>query len=433
MTPKRVRFTQLASSNPRLRFTALMGLLADPEALRESFHRQDGRKAVGVDGVSKNDYAQGLNERIAALSAMLKRIGYRPKPVRRVYIPKGDGGSRPLGIPSFEDRLVQDSLSSILQAIWEPTFCDGSYGFRPGRSAHDALKRVGEVIKREGTQWVVEADIKGFFDSVNHDHLLRFLSDRISDPNLLRIVRRFLKAGHVADGAFHASEQGTPQGGLVSPVLANIYLHYVLDLWFEKRYARNASGKVYLVRYADDFVACFECEEDARAFIPALSARLASFALELAVHKTRLVAFGSRFLNAPRRTDAARTFYFLGFTHTMARSRRGGLRIGRRTERKRFSRKLHALGERLRRLRTQGGRAMMQYAKEHLSGHIQYYGVSGNAQRLHRYIEQAHRLLYKWLNRRSQRRSLSWDEYRDKIGRHMPRARTVHNFYTALR
>lgn len=433
MTPKRVRFTQLASSNPRLRFTALMGLLADPEALLASFHRQDARKAVGVDGVSKNDYAQGLNERIEALSASVRRVGYRPQPVRRVYIPKGDGGSRPLGIPSFEDRLVQDSLSSILQAIWEPTFCDCSYGFRPGRSAHDALKRVGEVIKREGTQWVVEADIKGFFDSVNHDHLMRFLGDRISDPNLLRIVRRLLKAGHLADGQFHASEQGTPQGGLVSPVLANIYLHYVLDLWFEKRYARNATGKAYLVRYADDFVACFEHEQDARAFIPALSARLASFALELAAHKTHLVAFGSRSLNAPRRTDAARTFYFLGFTHTMARSRRGGLRIERHTERKRFSRKLKGFGERLKRLRTQGGRAMMRYAHEHLSGHIQYYGVSGNARRLHRYIEQAHRLLYKWLNRRSQRRSLSWETYRDKIARTMPRARIVHNFYTPLR
>jgi RNA-directed DNA polymerase len=198
------------------------------------------------------DYAEGLEERLTDLSARLRRLGYRPKPVRRVYIPKGDGHYRPLGIPSFEDRLVQDRLSRILQAIWEPQFCDCSYGFRPGRSAHDALARVAEIITCEQTQWVVEADIQGFFDHVSHDPLMRFLEHRIADPVILRTVRRFLKAGVMEDGAFIASEEGTPQGGLVSPVLANIYLHYVLDLWFEKRYANSCQGKAHLVRFADD-------------------------------------------------------------------------------------------------------------------------------------------------------------------------------------
>jgi group II intron reverse transcriptase/maturase len=229
-----------------------MGLLFDPEGLRASFERQDGRKAPGVDGMRKEDYAEGLEERLADLSDRLRRLSYRPKPVRRVYIPKGDGRYRPLGIPSFEDRIVQDRLSLILQAIWEPEFCECSYGFRPDRSAHDALRRIAEIITHGHTQWVAEADVKGFFDHVSHDHLMRFLEHRIADPRFLRILRRFLKAGVMEDGGVSASEEGTPQGGLVSPVLANIYLHYVLDLWFEKRFGKSCRGKAYLVRFADD-------------------------------------------------------------------------------------------------------------------------------------------------------------------------------------
>ena len=218
MSTRLERFTHKAREEPRLRFNALMGLLFDREGLRESFERQDGRKAPGVDGMRKEQYGEGLDERLEELSARLRRLGYRPKPVRRVYIAKGDGRYRPLGVPSFEDRLVQDRLSGILQAIWEPEFCDSSFGFRPGRSAHDALRRVAEVITNEGTQWVVEADIKGFFDHVSHSHLVKFLEHRIADPKLLRVVQRYLKAGVMEDGVFTASEEGTPQGGLVTPL-----------------------------------------------------------------------------------------------------------------------------------------------------------------------------------------------------------------------
>ncbi len=245
MTPKLERFTLMAREQLRERFNSLMGLLFDPEGLRESFERQKGNKAPGVGGVRKNDYGKDLEARLEDLSARIRRMGYRPQPVRRSYIPKGDGRYRPPGVRSFEDRLVQDRLSRILQAIWEPEFCDCSYGFRPGRSAHDALRRVAEFITHAGTQWVVEADIKGFFDHLSHAHLLRFLEHRIADPNLLRIVRRFLKTGVMEDGAFTASDEGAPQGGLVSPVLSNIYLHYVLDLWFEKRFDRGCAGKAY--------------------------------------------------------------------------------------------------------------------------------------------------------------------------------------------
>ncbi|WP_245232470.1 reverse transcriptase domain-containing protein [Thiorhodococcus minor] len=228
--------------------------MSEPEGLHESFERQDGRKAPGVDGVRKDDYGVALDTRLEDLSARLRRLGYRPQPVRRTYIPKGDGRYRSLGVPAFEDRLVQDRLSAILQAIWEPEFCDCSYGFRPGRSAHDALRRVAEVITNERAQWVVEADIKGFFDHVSHAHLLRFLEHRIGDPMLLRIIRQFLKTGIMEDRVFTASVEGTPQGGLVSPVLSNIYLHDVLDLWFEQRFAKHCAGKVFLIRYADDCV-----------------------------------------------------------------------------------------------------------------------------------------------------------------------------------
>ena len=431
MTTRLARFTQRARELRRGRFTSLMGLLFDPEGLRASFERQDGSKAPGVDGMRKEDYAEGLEGRLADLSGRLRRLSYRPKPVRRVYIPKGDGRYRPLGIPSFEDRIVQDRLSLILQAIWEPEFCECSYGFRLGRSAHDALRRIAEIITKEHTQWVAEADVKGFFDHVSHGHLMRFLEHRIADPRFLRILRRFLKAGVMEDGVVSASEEGTPQGGLVSPVLANIYLHYVLDLWFEKRFGKSCRGKAYLVRYADDFIACFEDEEDARRFLPELAERLAAFDLEVEPRKTSVWRFGSEAERECRRDGWRRPaiFSFLGFTHFVSRSRQGHFVVGRKTEGKRFCKKLKLLNQRLRALRVEGGRAMMAHVESHLRGHIQYYGVSGNTRRLRSYFFRACRLLCKWLNRRSQRRSITWARFWPIISSRMPYPRIVHNLY----
>jgi len=383
VTTKLERFTLKAREEPQARFTALMGLLWDPDGLRESFGRQDGRKAPGIDGVTKADYAEGVQARLEDLSARIRRLGYRPQPARRTYIPKGDGPMRPLGVPAFEDRLVQERLSLILQAIWEPEFRNCSFGFRPGRSAHDALRRVAEVITNERTQWVVEADIKGFFDHVSHAHLLRFLEHRIGDPNLLRIIRRFLKAGILDDGAFTAGVEGTPQGGLVSPVLSNIYLHYVLDLWFEKRFAQGCAGKAFLIRYADDYVACFEHEADARAFMDAMPARLAQFDLEVEPSKTALLAFGSTLLDRGRTPrQGPRTFSFLGFTHYVGRSRRGRFVVGRKSDGKRMAKKLKALNARLRALRTQGGNAMVAYLARHLRGHMQWLRADSALRRL---------------------------------------------------
>ena len=432
MTTKFIRFTEKARAEPQLRFNALMGLLFDPEGLHASFERQNGKKAPGVDGIRKADYAEGVDSRLTDLSGRLRCLGYRPQPVRRVYIPKGNGSRRPLGIPCFEDRIVQDRLSLILQAIWEPKFQECSYGFRPGRGAHDALRRVTEVITNERTQWVVEADIKGFFDHVSHVHLLRFLEHRIADPNVLRIVQRFLKAGVMEEGVVHEVHEGTPQGGLVSPVLANIYLHYVLDLWFERRFKKSCQGKAHLVRYCDDFIACFEHEVEARRFGQELVERLAAFDLEVEPSKTAILRFGAQAERDCHRDGLGRpqTFSFLGLTHYVSRSRRGRFVVGRKTERKRFNGKLKQLNERLRRLRRAGGKAMMAYLRRHLEGHIRYYGVSGNYRALSRYVKAASRLLYKWLNRRSQRRSIPWARFskvlRDRV---LPRIRIVHNLY----
>jgi RNA-directed DNA polymerase len=431
MATELVRFTQWAREKPQRQYNALMGMLMDPQGLNASFERQAGNKAPGVDRMRKADYAVGLPERLADLSARLRRLGYRPKPVRRVYIPKANAGRRALGVPSFEDRLVQDRLSGILQAIWEPEFRECSYGFRPQRNAHQALKRLAEVITLDRTQWIVEADIKGFFDHVSHYHLQRFLAHRISDPRLLRIIERFLKAGVMEDGVMSASDQGTPQGGLVSPVLANVYLHYVLDLWFEKRYAKSCRGEAHLVRFADDFVACFQWEDDAKRFLSELKDRLAAFDLEAEPTKTRILRFGDLAQTLCKREGLRRpeTFNFLGFTHFVTRSRRGRFMVGRKTQRERLRKKLKELSVRLDILRAHGGRAMMGYVQQHLRGHFQYFGVSGNIRSLQHYLYFSCRLLFKWLNRRSQRRSIGWDRLNGVLRQTLPQPRIVHHLY----
>jgi len=404
-----------------------MGLMFEEEGLLESFRSLDGRKAPGVDGIRKEDYERELTTHIPRLSREVRRLGYRPKPSRRVYIPKANGGTRPLGIPCTEDKIVQDRMARVLGAIWEPQFCDSSYGYRPGRSAHDALKRLDDIIFFEKTQYVVEADIKSFFTSVSHEHLRKFLGHRINDPIFMRIVDRFLKAGVMEDGAFVASEQGTPQGGLVSPILSNIYLHYTLDLWFERRFARQCRGKAFLVRYCDDFTACFEYQEDADTFLVALEDRLKQFNLEVEPTKTRKIAFGSRQLGNKR----AETFTFLGFTHYVDKTRKGGFKVGRKTAAKRIPIKLKEVKKRLKALRTSGGAAMVQYMRQHLRGSYQYYGISGNMRAIKTYYQQCSGLLFKWLNRRSQRRSLDWDEF-SKLLREglLPLPRVVRSFYS---
>ncbi|WP_295885276.1 reverse transcriptase domain-containing protein [uncultured Thiohalocapsa sp.] len=275
-----------------------------------------------------------------------------------------------------------------------------------------------------------QSEIRGFFEHVSHAHLLRFLEHRIADPNLLRIIQRFLKAGIMEDGVFTAGVEETPQGGLVSPVLSNIYLHYVLDLWFEEHFARRCAGEAYLIRYADDYVACFEHEADARAFLEAMTERLAQFDLDVEPSKTALLAFGSTMLGRKRvEYEGPRTFSFLGFTHYVGRSRRGRFVVGRKNHGQRLRKKLTALNARLRALRTQGGNAMVAFLARHLRGHMQYYGVSGNSRWVASCIHVATGLLFKWLNRRSQKRSLTWAQFDAYLRRWLPTAQIVHDLY----
>lgn len=431
MTTELTRFTQWAAEQPQERYTSLMGMLADVDGLAESVHRQKANKAPGVDGVRKADYEQGLEERLADLSARLRRMAYRPKPARRVYIPKGTGkGWRALGLPSFEDRIVEDRASRILQAIWEPQFRGCSYGFRPGKSGHQGLSRLNHIITVERTQWLCEVDVRNFFGSVTHEHLMRFLAHRIGDKNLLRLIRRFLKAGVLEEGAFYATEQGTPQGNLLSPVLSNIYLHYVLDVWFERRFARReCRGKAFLVRFADDFVACFEFEGDARAFEQALKGRLSDFGLEVEPTKTALMRFGTLAPVLCKRDGdpKPRSFHFLGFLHYWEVSRRTGkATLARKTEGARMRKKLNALRDRLRSMLTAGTRAMQEYVLTHLRGHLQYYGIRGNLRSVSAYMCHVERKLFWALNRRGQSRSYNWAQFRRWKRTWMPRPCAVH-------
>ena len=431
MTTTIERFTQWARDNPQRQYTALVGLLSSPIELLACFDKQPGNKARGIDGVSKSDYSVDVVERINSLSGNLRRLSYRPKPSRRVYIPKSNGKVRPLGIPSFEDRIVQLQMSKIVQAIWEPEFRDCSYGFRPHRNAHQALARLAEVITNENTQWVVEADIKGFFDNVKHDWLMKFLEYRIKDPMFLRIVKRFLKAGVLEEGIWRNDDTGTPQGGLVSPVLANIYLHYVLDLWFEKKFAKTCRGNARLIRYADDYVACFNREEEARRFMTEMQERLGQFGLEVEPSKTALIRFGSQAAKECGRDGDKRpaTFNFLGFTHYVGKSRKGRFVVGRMTQRERIAKKLREVSQELAKLRTKGGKAMMNYARRHLCGHLAYYAVSGNARQIRNYAYQIRRLLFRWINRRSQRRSCNWAKFSKVLQVWMPSLHIQHNLY----
>ena len=292
MNTKLERIAQIAKENPKEKFSALIHHI-NKDILEECHKELKGNKAVGVDGITQSMYEENLEENIDDLLIRMKRFSYRPKPSKRVYIPKpGSDKKRPLGIPCYEDKLVQLAMNKVITAIYEQDFLDFSYGFRPNRNCHDALKELDIYLSRRNINYVVDADIKGFFDNVDHEWLMKFLAHRISDRNLLRYIKRFLKSGIMENGSFQKTYEGTPQGGVISPTLANIYLHYALDLWFEIVVKKQCQGEAYMVRYADDFVCCFQYEEEAKAFYEALGIRLAKFNLELAEEKSNIIFFG---------------------------------------------------------------------------------------------------------------------------------------------
>lgn len=392
------RIAEKARSDPKCRFTSLLHLM-NRELLWECFWQLKDTRASGIDRVTKEQYAENLMENLDDLIGRLHRMAYVPQPVRRVYIPKpGSDKQRPLGIPVLEDKLVQAGLSRILQAIYEEDFVDDSYGFRPGRSGHDALRVLGRTIERQGTQYVVEADIKGFFDNVDQDQLVAFLSHRVADRRVLRYIKRFLKAGIQEEGVHRASDRGTPQGGVISPLLANLYLHYALDLWFQRRFHPSCTGPARLVRYADDYVACFKHEADAKRFRTEMEKRLGLFGLEIAPEKTKILAFGpmaQQWAKAQGKRKAE-TFDFLGFTHYCTTTRNGKwFRVGRKTISRRLSAKLKAYKDWLRSHRILPTAEIMRTTANKLRGHFAYYGVSGNSRSIGNFAYPVRRILFK--------------------------------------
>ena len=413
METKLQRIAAKARSDSKCKFTSLFHLM-DEAMLRDCYQRLRKDAAAGVDKVTKQAYGEQLEENLTVLIEKLHRMAYIPQPVRRVYIPKpGSGKTRPLGIPAFEDKLVQLGLARLLAAIYEEDFIEDSYGFRPGRSCHDALRALSDAVEGGRTHYIVEADIKGFFDTVDHEWMMKFLAHRIADARIQRYVKRFLKAGIMEEGKVRDSDKGTPQGGIVSPILANIYLHYSLDLWFSRVFQKSCNGQSRLIRYADDFVVCFQRKEDATRFRQELEARLAKFGLALSPEKTKVIEFGPcAESKAKRGGGSPDTFDFLGFTHYCSRTRDGTrFRMKRTTSRKKFTAKLRAFRDWLKANRTLPTRELMGQVVSKLRGHYGYYGVTDNSRGINRFAYEVRRLLFKWLNRRGKRGCMNWEKF----------------------
>ena len=393
-----------AKSDKQYRFRNLYRELNE-ELLVDSWRLLRKDAALGVDQVSAAEYEANLEENIKQLVERLKRKSYRAKLVRRQYIPKGDGGKRPLGIPATEDKLLQLAVKRLLEAIYEQDFLSCSYGYRPGVGARAAVDELEKKLQFGGYHHIVEADIKGFFDNLSHEWLMRMLAERIEDEPFLRLIKKWLNAGVLdTDGKVLRPESGTPQGGIISPVLANVYLHYALDLWFERVFQPSCSRLAFLHRYADDFVCGFGREEEAQQFYNELEARLRKFGLELAKDKTRVMPFS-------RYRQGETSFEFLGFEFRWGVDRKGRARIKRRTARKKLRNSLERVAKWCKQHRHRGVREQVQLLNAKLRGHTNYYGVIGNYASLNEFFYHVRRIHFRWLNQRSQRPSYTWPAY----------------------
>ena len=402
------------------------------DQLRRSYFALKHMAAAGVDEVTWHQYGEGLEEKLADLHERVQSGRYRPKPSKRIYIPKSDGRERPIGIASLEDKIAQHAVGQVLGAIWEEDFANFSYGFRPGRSQHNALDALWVGITQRKVSWVLDADIRGFFDTLDHGWLMEFVEHRVADPRMLRLVRKWLRAGVSEDGEWSRTSVGVPQGAVISPLLANIYLHYVLDLWVKRWREREARGEVIIVRYADDFVMGFQHKDDAERFLRELRERCAKFGLEIHQDKTRLIEFG-RFAmeNREKRGEGKpETFNFLGFTHICARRRKDGkFTVWRKTIAKRMRTKLHEIKEQLMSRRHTPVPKQGRWLRSVVQGYFNYHAVPDNSRSICAFRLLVNRHWLRALRRRSQKgRHLSWDRMQRLIQTWIPPARILHPY-----
>lgn len=420
------QIAELSRKRPEIALTTLAHHI-DSSFLREAYGRTRKDGATGIDQVTAEEYERKLDSNLASLNDRFKSGNYKAPPVRRVYIPKEGGEkTRPIGIPTFEDKVLQRGVTMVLEAVYEQDFMECSYGFRRGRSAHDAVEALWKGLMRQGSCWVLEVDIQGFFDTLDHQHLRSFLDRRIRDGVLRRAIDKWLKAGVMEEGSLKRSESGTPQGGVISPMLANIYLHEVLDKWFGKEVMPRLTNKASLVRYADDFVIVFASERDAKKVMEVLPKRFGKYGLTLHPEKTRLMEF-----RPGRNGEGGRgCFDFLGFTHFWKLNRKKKWVVTRKTSKKRFRRALNQIKEWCRRNRH--WRVLEQYRMlvKKLQGHYAYYGITGNSRALCVLREEVIKVWRKWLLRRSQRKRLNWERFHNFLNRYsLPKARVVHSIY----
>ena len=399
------QIAQQASDHPTMVFTTLAHRI-DGAFLREAYRRVRKDAAPGVDAVTAEDYAQALEANLQSLHERLRSGGYKAPPGKRLWLEKADGSRRPIGIPAFEDKIVQRAVAMLMGAVYEEDFYGFSYGFRPGRNAHDALKALRAHCRTGQIGWIIDADVGSYFDTIEHGVLQAMIQERINDGGLLRLIGKWLKAGIFEAGAITRAKAGTPQGGVASPLLANIYLHHVLDTWYERQIRPRLRGRSFLIRFADDFIIGCELEEDARRVLAVLPKRFARFGLRIHAEKTRLLPFGK-----PRRGERPGTFDFLGFTHYWGRSRQGRWIVKRKTSRKRLQRTLKQYWQWCRDHRHLRFKEQHRKLSRKLRGYYQYYGIRGNYKMLEVLYEGVERAWRYWLSRRGGKRGMSWERY----------------------